>query len=288
MGPLPQALRPVAVAIECFHKASLVHDDIEDGDVVRYGEETLHAQHGVPIALNVGDLLLGEGYRLIAEAGFAPERAAEMLRAVADAHRTLCVGQGEELAWAREPKPLSAAEVLEIFRKKTAPAFEVALRLGALCAGAGDGLRDVLKRYSVAVGTAYQIRDDLDDFAGRNGDLLASRPSLLLALAHEQAGDSSRVLTEGIWRGALRGADLEGRLESLFATLPVEAAAQEMLDYYKFEAIRSLAALDTPNLKGLLRRVIGRIFNEIEVMGCCDDNPAADAASGGRGSEAAA
>src|SRR5262245_50141732 len=60
-APLPPTLRKVAVAVECFHKASLVHDDIEDADPRRYGRPTLHFEHGMPVALNVGDLLVGEG-----------------------------------------------------------------------------------------------------------------------------------------------------------------------------------------------------------------------------------
>lgn len=287
-GPLPSALRPIGIAIECFHKASLVHDDIEDGDAIRYGEETVHARHGVPIAVNAGDLLIGEGYRLIAGAGFPPEATLEMLRAAAEAHRTLCVGQGEELAWVRAPRPLSPIEVLEIFREKTAPAFEVALRLGAISAGRARELGDFPRRYSEAVGTAYQVRDDLEDFAGRTGDVFRSRPSLLLALAHERATGESRAFTERIWRQAAAEGDLERRVESLFRDLPAEAAAEELLDAYKFEAIRSLAVLTNPHLKGLLRRVIGKIFDEIEVMECCDDHTAADAADGGRRPEAAA
>ena len=47
-APLPPDLRKVAVAVECFHKASLIHDDIEDNDAQRYGEKTLHEEHGVP------------------------------------------------------------------------------------------------------------------------------------------------------------------------------------------------------------------------------------------------
>src|SRR4051812_29385695 len=54
---IPADLKKVAVAIEAFHKASLIHDDIEDDDAVRYGEKTLHTEHGVAVALNVGDLL---------------------------------------------------------------------------------------------------------------------------------------------------------------------------------------------------------------------------------------
>src|SRR5438876_3205750 len=63
--PIPDDLKKIAVAVECFHKASLIHDDIEDNDAQRYGEKTLHEEFGLPVALNVGDLLIGEGYRLI-------------------------------------------------------------------------------------------------------------------------------------------------------------------------------------------------------------------------------
>ena len=62
---LTSAVKKAVVAIECFHKASLIHDDIEDGDEQRYQRPTLHTAVGVPVALNVGDFLVGEGYRLL-------------------------------------------------------------------------------------------------------------------------------------------------------------------------------------------------------------------------------
>src|SRR5258707_880904 len=70
---VPEGVRKIAIAVECFHKASLIHDDIEDNDAFRYGEKTLHEQYGVALALNVGDLLIGEGYRLIGDCGAAAE-----------------------------------------------------------------------------------------------------------------------------------------------------------------------------------------------------------------------
>jgi geranylgeranyl diphosphate synthase type II len=78
-SPLPEDLRKVAVAVECFHKASLIHDDIEDGDAQRYGEKTLHEEHGIAVALNVGDLLIGEGYRLLADCRASAEQKAGTL-----------------------------------------------------------------------------------------------------------------------------------------------------------------------------------------------------------------
>src|SRR5207244_208020 len=129
---LPEDIRKIALAIECFHKASLIHDDIEDNDALRYGEKTLHEEYGVPVALNVGDLLIGEGYRLIGACQASAEQKAEMLAVAAAGQRELCRGQGAELCWRGEPKALTSLQVLDIFRKKTAPAFEVALRLGAI------------------------------------------------------------------------------------------------------------------------------------------------------------
>jgi geranylgeranyl pyrophosphate synthase len=104
--PLPESLRRAAIAVECFHKASLVHDDIEDADEERYGRHALHVEHGIPVALNAGDLLVGEGYRLLAGCGAPPDICADLVRIAAAGHRELCLGQGEELAWMRRPSAM--------------------------------------------------------------------------------------------------------------------------------------------------------------------------------------
>jgi geranylgeranyl diphosphate synthase type II len=85
---LPDAVKRAAVAIESFHKASLVHDDIEDDDAYRYGHETLHRVHGVGTAINVGDYLIGVGYRSVSRdrKALGAETAADILDKLADAH----------------------------------------------------------------------------------------------------------------------------------------------------------------------------------------------------------
>jgi len=274
-APGAEDLRRIAVAVECFHKASLIHDDIEDGDAERYGERTLHAEHGVPIALNIGDLLLGEGYRLLVETGGSATRRAKLLHAAVQGHRTLCLGQGSELAWAGAPKPLSVQEVLEIFRMKTAPAFEVALSLGAILAGCDEQVGGVLKAYSEALGIAYQIRDDLEDLRSPEGIELCARrrPSVLLALAYEMADEKARRQIERQWDPGATEADRQ-RVRELVTTRDVEMAAWRLMETYKSQAIAALIALQSAGLKGLLRRVMGKIFNDFEIMGCCDDHQA--------------
>jgi len=263
-APTPPDFRKVALAVECFHKASLVHDDIEDDDPQRYGEQTLHKAHGIPIALNVGDLLLGEGYRLIAECAASDPQKAAMLATAATGHRSLCIGQGEELAWAQNPRPLSADQVLAIFRQKTAPAFEVALQLGALYAGIADGLWQVLHQCSDALGVAYQVRDDMDDFFGDDERPQNPGPSIILALAHERATGPARELLEALWRVPSQVSRRLPELRSVLKALGVEQAARQLLATYKHQAVRSLRPVENPSLKGLLRRVICKIFNEID------------------------
>jgi geranylgeranyl diphosphate synthase type II len=273
--PLPDDLKKIAVAVECFHKASLIHDDIEDNDAQRYGEKTLHEEFGVAVALNVGDLLIGEGYRLITACNATAEQKAEMLRIAAAGQRELCRGQGAELCWMRSPQPLTQHQVLDIFRGKTAPAFEVALRLGAIYAGleSHEEVEEVLKVYSAALGIAYQIRDDLSDLgaSGETNDIAALRPSLLLAVAYEKAKDARKELLASVWRRQLPPGVVPATIESLYTELGAEARARTLLETYKEEAIRCLRDLENPNLKGLLRRVLGKIFNDVEIKGWCKE-----------------
>ncbi|HMJ88617.1 MAG TPA: polyprenyl synthetase family protein [Candidatus Acidoferrum sp.] len=274
-GTLPEDLRKIAVAVECFHKASLIHDDIEDNDAQRYGEKTLHEEHGVPVALNVGDLLIGEGYRLIGETKLSAQQKAAMLLVAARGQRELCRGQGAELCWARKPEPMTSLQVLDIFSKKTAPAFEVALQLGAIYAGAElhEEVSDVLRDYSEALGIAYQIRDDLSDVGtgGETNDIAGLRPSLLLAIAHEKAKDAQKQLLASVWRRELPAGTSFEDVEALYAELKADERAKTLLETYKEEAIRSLRDLENASLKGLLRRVIGKIFNDTEIKGWCKE-----------------
>ncbi len=290
---IPDHVRQVAVAIECFHKASLIHDDIEDDDNERYGEKTVHLEHGVPVALNAGDLLIGEGYRLLATCDLPLQQKSQMLRIAAEGQRQLCQGQGTELSWGRTPTPLNSLQVLDIFRRKTAPAFEVALKLGTLCAcsvfegaaqpaaGAGQPssnadnqyaeLAPLLRRYSEALGIAYQIRDDLADLGvnGQDEDLAAHRPSLLLAIAYERASGDNKALLDAWWRRRPPHGVDAAQIATLCVGLGADSRARTLLATYQEEAIRSLRGFGNASLKGLLRRTIGKIFNEIEIKGWC-------------------
>ena len=187
------AIRRTAMSIETFHKASLVHDDIEDNDQFRYGNEALHVKYGVATGINVGDYLVGMGYRLISRdrKELGSDTAADILDYLADAHQRLAEGQGAELMWRdgtnRVLKPIDA---LKIYALKTAPAFEAAFYSGLRLAGPCDEYLQPVKSFARNLGVAFQILNDLKDWEldtdnkkSVGADLLGGRPTILLALA---------------------------------------------------------------------------------------------------------
>jgi geranylgeranyl pyrophosphate synthase len=211
---LPDAVRRIALAIEIFHKASLVHDDVEDDDPLRYGLPAVHRKHGVAAAVNVGDYLIGLGYRLVA-AQRQPlgAAAADILAVFADAHTRLCEGQGAELSWRDRPdRELTPLEALRISALKTAPAFEAALMAGVRLAGPVAACREEIARFARHLGAAYQIVNDLDDWqpsqtSGRpGGDLLHGRPTVLWALAMANLPPRDRLELKSLVRTEGAGA----------------------------------------------------------------------------------
>ncbi|MCO6042833.1 polyprenyl synthetase family protein [Aeoliella sp. ICT_H6.2] len=276
---IPTSVKKAAIAVECFHKASLAHDDIEDDDDYRYGEATLHHEHGVPVALNLGDLLLGDGYRLILECDLPGDQRVAMAQAAAAGHRTLSLGQGAELNWTRNPQPLDTLKVIDIFRQKTSPAFEVALQLGAALADVSPEEAEVISRYSEALGIAYQIRDDIDDLQDDESpnDLIALRPSLPLAILFDRtkAKPDDRKLVEKAWRRESSAEEIE-QLNSMIEEYDVVTRCQVLQESYKEQAVQCLGELENASLKGLLRRVVSKIFS-IDVKDWCSEFEARNA-----------
>ena len=199
---LSDPVKRVALAMEVFHKASLVHDDVEDDDPFRYGHPAVHRKYGTAVAINVGDYLIGMGYRLIVgeRGALGAETVADVLARLGEAHTRLCEGQGAELAWRDgATRRLTPLEALKIYALKTAPAFEAALYAGLRLAGSAEPYRQQVARFARHLGVAFQILNDLDDWqrdpsnkrhAGT--DVLGGRPTVLWALALEGLSAANR------------------------------------------------------------------------------------------------
>lgn len=270
LAELSDAVRRVAVSIETFHKASLVHDDIEDGDHFRYGQPTLHCSYGLPTAINVGDYMIGLGYRLVSRdiSMLGAEVAGDILDVLADAHVRLSEGQGAELLWrdARD-KQLSPDDALKIYALKTAPAFEAALLCGLRCAGPIDALAPPLKNFARHLGIAFQILNDLKDWQGDQDNKLASgldtlggRPTVLWALALEQLDAVRRQELLQLVDSHDEPERRVARVEQLYRSANVFERAHELVDEHQIQAEQIADRLQPESLRRLLKYLVDSVL----------------------------
>ncbi len=269
-GSLPprEAVKAAAVAIEIFHKASLVHDDIEDDDRMRYGRPTMHVEHGVPAAINAGDYLLGLGYRIIASlSGVNPTAQRDLVAILADAHVRLAQGQGAELWWRDAgDKRLSPDESLAIYGLKTSPAFEAAVAIGIRLAGLQPAEAGAIARYALHVGTGFQVLNDLKDWFGdlendrrAAGDMLGGRPTLMWALALERLPAEAVARLAVLARQAGRTEASEGEVAEaiaetrrLYEQADVFARAAAIVDDQRNRAAAAAATCGLGRLRDVL------------------------------------
>lgn len=165
LGGHLEAILPTAATLELYHNAFLIHDDIEDESLWRRGKPTLHIDHGVPIAVNVGDAMLSLSLQPLLDnverVGLGP--ALRILRAVAKMTRLTVDGQALELEWVRSNTwQLDDADYLEMVELKTSwYSFITPLQAGAIAAGATSEQMDPLESFGRHLGAAFQITDDL-------------------------------------------------------------------------------------------------------------------------------
>jgi geranylgeranyl diphosphate synthase, type II len=225
-GAPPRVVLPFACALEMIHTYSLVHDDLPamDDDEMRRGRPTSHKVFGDGIAILVGDALLTEAFHAMATArGVPAERTVRIVGEIAAAAGEGGMVGGQALDLVAAGRATSLARVREIHRWKTGALLRIAVRAGALVAGA-DGI--VLRRltvYGERIGLAFQIADDILDAAGEPaGD---GRTDLKL----EKATYPAVLGLEGARQAALRERD--GALAAVRPLGPAAEPLRAIADY---------------------------------------------------------
>jgi len=268
--PIPDSVCRVAMSIEAFHKASLVHDDIEDDDLYRYGRQTLHREFDIGTAINVGDHLIGMGYRLLnsCRQDFGAEAACDVLDRMSQAHIKLCDGQGAEMAWQRRPTlELTPLDALQIYALKTSPAFEAALYSGLRMAGPLGDLEEKVPAFCRHLGVGFQILNDLKDWQGDSNNKLVSgqdakamRPTLLLALAIEAASDEQRAELKSIINADGGDEDRVERLRRIYEACGVFAKAEALIDKSRARAESLADDIQNERLKQLFYFLVDTVL----------------------------
>lgn len=237
VGGLPDGMVRAALSVEYLHAATLVHDDIIDGDLIRRGRPSVPAAFGTDGAVLCGDHLIFTAFGELAAAAGA--KVAAVVAALSAAGVDLCRGQTLESELAGDPA-VSIEAYLQVVRLKTGALFRAAGQIGALLAGGSDPQVASLAAYGEHLGIAFQMRDDLLAYrmsevdAGKpaTSDLSNARPTLPVLMAYQHGTPELRAeLTERLRPGAYRPGTLDD-VHRLLAAAGAFDFARDQLHHY--------------------------------------------------------
>ena len=227
----------LAAVVEFIHTSTLLHDDVVDESDLRRGRKTANAVWGNAASVLVGDFLYSRSFQLMVEL----ERM-DVQKILADTTNLIAEGEVLQLLHVRNPDTDEAA-YLRVIERKTAILFAAATRLGALLAGADAATQQALHDYGLRLGYAFQIADDVLDYAsdaatlGKNlGDDLAEG-KMTLPLIHAMAHSDDGVRAE--LRRIVEDGDLDG-----LAAVQAAIARCGSLDYSRARAMAYADAAD--------------------------------------------
>jgi geranylgeranyl diphosphate synthase type I len=243
---------PAALAVEYLHVASLIHDDVIDGDDLRRGQDSVHARYGVPDAIATGDGLLFRVFSAVAECAALRVPEAAVLAAVqvlAQAGEDLCRGQVQEsLLAAAGPQGCGLDAYREMASLKTGALLRGACRAGALLSGGTPEETDTVTAFAEHVGLAFQMYDDLlpyladSSVTGKPGtsDAANLRPTFPVLLAYRTGSPAVRRRLEVALGG---GSSPEATFAELHDVLVATGALELAQVQSRAEAERAKARL---------------------------------------------
>jgi geranylgeranyl diphosphate synthase type I len=250
VGGDPEALTEVSLALEHLHVATLVHDDIIDGDLTRRGKPTVHARYGVPNGIIAGDALLFTMFETLTEqTGLVS--ADVLLAAVRVAARTgleLCEGQVEESLLV-DNLHCGLDSYLRMASRKTGALFRCACEIGALLGGANPVELAALGAYADHLGRAFQMHDHLLPYTetaeetGKSAvsDVLNRRPTLPILIGMELAGPAEQDVIQDALSGRQLPEQAHQQLINVLTALGALDAARERTRAEADAAKQSLA-----------------------------------------------
>lgn len=229
----------LAAVVEFIHTATLLHDDVVDDSALRRGNATANETFGNPASVLVGDFLYSRAFQMMVDA-----QNMRVMEVLADATNVIAEGEVLQLMNMHNAN-LDEAGYIRVIRSKTAKLFESSARVGALLAECNEEMEEACATYGQALGTAFQVIDDVLDYTGdavvmgKNlGDDLREGKITLPLIAAMQRGTASQqgILREAIETGGV--AMLDQVIQIVTATGALEVARQYATD----EAQRATSA----------------------------------------------
>jgi geranylgeranyl diphosphate synthase type I len=263
---------PGAAAVELGHNFSLVHDDIEDADTERHHRPTLWTVHGIPQAINTGDLMFSLSriaLHRLSDLGFSDAKVLRLMRLYDRTCVALCEGQYLDISSSASDKPMSVELYFEMIGRKTAALIAASIEAGALLATDDESIIDHYRRFGWALGIAFQLNDDLLGIWGEERttgkaptDLARHKKTLPVLYAFEHAGPEDRErLAELSARDGLLPAEVDEMVSILERTGARDFTRGEARRY-RDDALGELEGIDVVDA-GALAKLRGIILGVI-------------------------
>ena len=231
----------LAAVVEFIHTATLLHDDVVDESKMRRGLATANESFGNPASVLVGDFLYSRAFQMMVDAGDM-----RIMQILADATNVIAEGEVMQLMNMHDPS-LDEAGYLRVIRSKTAKLFEASARLGAILAKSDTAVENACAQYGQALGTAFQVVDDVLDYdgdpavMGKNlgDDLREGKATLPLIIAMQRGTEAQRTMIQQ----AIETGDLS-QLSIILTTVRETGALEASRLAAASEAQRAIEALD--------------------------------------------
>ena len=187
---------PMAAVIELIHTATLLHDDVVDMSTLRRGRPTVNAEWNNPSSVLVGDFIYSRAFQILVQIGNM-----RIMEIIADTTNKIAEGEVLQLIAKNNPE-FSEVSYMQVIESKTAILFQAAAQCGALLGNVEPDIEAALTEFGVRIGTAFQLVDDVLDYAGDaadlgkniGDDLAEGKPTLPLIYAMENGTGSEKDL----------------------------------------------------------------------------------------------
>ncbi|OIP21329.1 MAG: octaprenyl diphosphate synthase [Comamonadaceae bacterium CG2_30_60_41] len=232
----------LAAVVEFIHTATLLHDDVVDDSSMRRGNATANETFGNPASVLVGDFLYSRAFQMMVDAQSMP-----IMSVLADATNVIAEGEVMQLMNMHNPA-LDEAGYVQVIRSKTAKLFEASARVGAILSGATPDIEAACAGYGQALGTAFQIVDDVLDYTGDaavmgknlGDDLREGKTTLPLIAAMQRGNQTERDLI----RSAIETGNVK-QIDAVVAIVKSTGALDVARQAASAEAARAIAAAET-------------------------------------------
>jgi geranylgeranyl diphosphate synthase, type I len=267
-----RAALPGAAAVELGHNFSLVHDDIEDGDVERRHRPTLWAVHGVPQAINTGDMLFSlsrVALHRLTDLGFSDQKVLRLMRLYDETCVALCEGQYMDMRAAEADAPMSVEAYFDMIGRKTAALIAGSIEAGALLATDDDAVIRRYRAFGWDLGMAFQINDDLLGIWGREEvtgkeptDIARHKKTLPVLYAFEHASAHDRERLAGLWDHRELDPVAVADLRSILEGAGADDFTREQAHAHRDRALAELdaAGVVRPDARAALEEIIRRVI----------------------------